>query len=93
MPGILKRYPGLFMSVIFAFFLLSYPAIYRRLLEAPLCPYLKARKLSCLRMLIDSDGLHPEIGRQLLNGEEIFLWHNATTFAFILYGLYFIDTD
>jgi hypothetical protein len=93
MPGILKHKPVLFMSVIFVFFLLSYPTIYRRLLEAPLCPYLKARKLSCLRMLIDSDGLHSKIGRQLLNSEEIFLWHNATAFSLILYGLYFIDTD
>ena len=66
----------------FFFFLVRYPAVYGRLLEPPVGANLKTWKLPALRVLIDSDGLHPQVFGHFLNREDSVFWHEAPPLMF-----------
>jgi len=79
MPGY-KTNRALSIVTVFFFFLFRYPAVYGRPLEPPISPYLETRKLACFCVLVYSHRLHPKIGGQFLNREDILFWHGIHPF-------------
>ena len=81
------------MSVALFFFLFRYPAVYRGFLKPPVGADLKTRKLPALCVLIDSDGLHPQVLGDLLNREDNVFWHTSTTLSILRRRCLKIDTS